>query len=438
MKRGRIVLQVATAAAAISLVFGAGAGYAPDAHAASDSFYTYSGSAPLDSIAPGTVLQTRTIPYHMVGIPLPITAVQLQYRTNDAQERPTANITTVLLPPGGVDPAKAVAYQSYYDSLNPEDGPSRSAAGVVSLGDSVLSAESPQIVPLLAQGYTVIIADTEGQTADFAAGPEYGMATLDSIRAATHSPEVGLNEQTRIALMGYSGGAIATNWAAALAPAYAPEVNSQLVGAAEGGLLVNPARNLKYLDGSFGWAGVAAMAIIGVGRSYGIDFSPYLNDYGQQIVNRMDQVSIANVLFQYPGLTWPQLVKPQYADPRDVPPFVEAVRKVNLGRAATPTIPMFIGQGANGVLEGTDGSKPSIGAGDGVMIAGDVRGLANQYCADGATVQYTQYDALSHIPSLLLTWTPQALQWINERFAGVPAADTCGAIAPGNSLIPEM
>lgn len=34
--------------------------------------------------------------------------------------------------------------------------------------------------PLLALGYTVVIPDTEGPNADFAAGPEYGMMTLDS------------------------------------------------------------------------------------------------------------------------------------------------------------------------------------------------------------------------------------------------------------------
>ncbi|WP_245662654.1 lipase family protein [Nocardia vermiculata] len=438
MKRGRIVLQIATAAAAVSLLLGSTTGLAPSAQAASDPFYEYAGSAPLSSIAPGTVLQTRTLPYHMAGIPLPITAVQLQYRTTDAQQRPAINITSVLLPPTGVDPTKAVAYQSFYDSLNPEDSPSRSVAGDVSFGGAVNNVEGQLVAPLLAQGYTIIIADTEGQSADFAAGPEYGMNTLDSIRAATHSAAVGLDEQTRIALMGYSGGAIATNWAAALAPAYAPEVDRQLVGAAEGGVLVNPARNLRYIDGSVGWAGVAAMAVIGIGRSYDIDFSPYLSPLGAEIANKMQYASIANVLFQYPGLTWAQMVKPEYADPNSVPPFVEAVRKVDMGLAPTPTTPMFIGQGANGALEGTNNSNPVAGPGDGVMVAGDVRTLARQYCATGnPSILYRQYDMLSHVPSTI-AWLPEALLWINDRFAGAPAPTSCGTIAPGNSLDPAI
>ena len=38
-------------------------------------------------------------------------------------------------------------------------------------------------------------------------------------------------------MLGYSGGAIATEWAAELAPSYAPEVNERLIGAAIGGVL---------------------------------------------------------------------------------------------------------------------------------------------------------------------------------------------------------
>ena len=69
----------------------------------------------------------------------------------------------------------------------------------------------------------------------------------------------------------------------------------------------------------------------------------------------------------------------------------------SVGSLASPTIPMFIGQGANGTLEGTPGNKPGIGRGDGVMVAGDVRTLARDFCASGTAVDYAQYHALSHI-----------------------------------------
>ncbi|MER6917063.1 lipase family protein [Streptomyces sp. NPDC000594] len=409
---------------------------APSTAGSDDSFYTYDGGRPLSSFAPGAVLKTRTLPYHVVGIPTPVRAIQLLYRTTDAQGRPSAGVTSVVRSPGG-DGRKAVSYQSAYDSLNPADGPSRAIAGDVTLGGLIPNAESLVLVPLLLQGYDVVIPDTQGQNANFAAGPEYGTNTLDSIRAASRSPETGMNTGTRFGLIGYSGGAIATHWASVLAPGYAPEVNRRLVGFAEGGLLVAPAHNLKYVSGSLVWAGVIPMALIGAARAYDIDLKPYMSGYGLKVYKRLERGSIINVLGQYPGLTWKKLAKPQYADPNSVPGFVEAVNKLNLGSAPTPTIPGFIAQGNGGVLEGTLSNLPGIGTGDGVMVAGDVRTLARQYCGDGnKSIKYRQYGLLSHAGAAV-PWAPLAMDWLNDRFAGRTPPSDCGRIPAGNSLAPE-
>ncbi|GAA4410990.1 lipase family protein [Actinokineospora soli] len=421
------------AATALGLV----AGSTAVAVASTDSFYTYTDSRPLSSYEPGAVLKTRTLAYHIAAIPTPLRATQLLYRTTDAQGRPSANVTTVVRSPCG-NGTKAISYQSFYDSLDPEHGPSRAIAGDVSLGGAIANFESLLMVPVLGLCYDVVLPDTEGQTANFAAGPEYGTNTLDSIRAATRAPETGMSASTKFGLVGYSGGAIATNWAAALAPSYAPDVNANLVGFAEGGVLVAPAHNLKYVGGSINWAGIAPMAIIGVARSYDIDFSPYLNSYGMELFTKLQKASIVNVLLQYPGLTWAQMVKPQYANPNSVPEFVDAVNRINLGLAPTPTIPGYIAQGNAGVFEGTFSNHPGIGTGDGVMVAGDVRALARQYCATGNTaISYDQYDLLSHGTAPLL-WAPTAVVWLNDRFAGKPAPSDCGRIPAGNSLAAEV
>jgi hypothetical protein len=436
---GKLAAAVATALAvtAVPAATAAAAPSAPQAAAADDSFYTYDGGKPLSSYAPGDVLKTRTMTYHVLGIPTPVKAIQLLYRTVDAQGRPSAGVTSVVRSPNG-NSGKAVSYQSFYDSLNPADSPSRAIAGDVSLGGLIANGESLLLVPLLLAGYNVVVPDSEGQTADFAAGPEYGTNTLDSIRAASRSAETGLNANTRFGLAGYSGGAIATHWAAALAPAYAPDVDRRLVGFTEGGLLVDPAHNLKYISGSSLWAGVAPMAIVGAARAYDIDFSAYLNSYGQEVFKKLEYGSIVNALGQYPGLTWKKMVKPEYADPNSVAPFVEAVNKLNLGSAATPTAPGFIAQGNGGVFEGTLSNLPGIGTGDGVMVAGDVRTLARQYCATGNTsIKYAQYNLLSHVGTAV-PWAPAALGWLNDRFAGKTAPSDCGRIPAGNSLAPEV
>ncbi len=425
-RRWLAAIGVAALTATVTTVATAPAG------AATDSFFTYTGSAPLSSYQPGDVLKTRTLKYSLDGIKLPLDVTQLLYRTTDAQGRPTANVTSVLRTPLAKTTNKAIAYGSFYDSLNPEDGPSRGVVGSTNIGAQTAHVETLIAVPFLLQGYSVIVADTQGPTADFAAGPEYGYTTLDSIRAvAAASASTGVSTDARVGLIGYSGGAIATNWAAALAPSYAPDVNSRLVGAAEGGVLVFPAHNLDYVSGSLVWAGVAPMALIGAARAYGIDFAPYLSEYGAKVVAKLEKASIAQALGAYPGLTFAKLVKPQYADPTTIPPYVETVNKLNLGSAPTPTVPMFIGQGSNGLLEGTKG----IGKGDGVMVAGDVRALARQYCRTNTKITYTQYDLTSHFTSALL-WIPSAVAWMTARFANIQPPTNCGAIKPGNSLAP--
>lgn len=414
------------------------AALAPAADAApprpkNDPFYAYSGETPLAEVAPGTVLKTRTKPLHIAGIATPIRMVQLLYRSTGQVGQPTVNVTSVLQPPVKPKTPKLLSYQSAYDSLNPDDQPSYALAGGMTFGGAINHGETLLTSSWLLAGYHIAVPDTEGQRAVFAAGPEYGLNTLDGLRAAFNSPAVGLKATTKAGLLGYSGGAIATEWAAELAPTYAPDVNSRLVGAAMGGVLVSPAHNLHYVEGSKIWAGVMPMAIIGASRAYDVDLTPYLSAYGLKVYNKMKKASIAEVLGTYPGLLWKDLAKPQYATPESVKIYVDIVNELIMGTGGTPTTPLFIGQGAKGEIEGTAGNKPGIGKGDGVMIAGDVRSLARQYCDAGTKVEYREYASRSHV-STLSAWLPSANGWLRQRFAGAPAPQNCASIAPGNPL----
>jgi Secretory lipase len=185
------------------------------------------------------VLKTRTLSYHVLGLPTPVPAIQLLYRSTSQLGEPTVNVTSVLKPLLTIGTPQVVSYQSFYDSLNPVDEPSIAISGGVSLGGAIPQVESALIGPSPLAGRTVVITDTEGENADFAAGPEYGINTLDGLKAALASSATGLSSTKKIAMIGYSGGAIATEWAAELAASYAPTVNSKLVGATMGGVLVD-------------------------------------------------------------------------------------------------------------------------------------------------------------------------------------------------------
>jgi hypothetical protein len=400
---------------------------------AQDPFYTYQGSTPLANIAPGTVLKTRTLSYHVLGFPLPVRAVQLLYRSTGVLGQPTVNVTSVLEPPWRFGAPRVISYQSFYDSLSTNDEPSYAISGGVTLGGLIPNLESTLIIPALLEGYTVVVPDTEGENADFAVGPEYGMNTLDSLRAALHSSATGLGGTTQIGMLGYSGGAIATEWAAEMAPSYAPDINRMLIGSAMGGVMVDPDHNLHYVDGSLLWAGIMPMALGGAARAFNVDMTPYLSAYGLQLYNTLKNATFLQVLGEYPGLTFAQLTKPQYSTPESIPTFVNLTNQLIMGTRGTPTEPLLIDQGAYGELEGTAAS-PIYGEGDGVMVAGDVRTLASEYCARGVTVQYNQYN-LDHI-SVGLIWMVDATTWLMNRFAGQPAPQDCASIAPGNSLAP--
>ena len=96
------------------------------------------------------------------------------------------------------------------------------------------------MVPMLKQGYYVVSPDYEGPKSTFTVGRQSGKATLDSIRAILKSNKfTGIKSDAKVAMWGYSGGSLASGWAAALQPKYAPELKKNLIGAALGGFVTN-------------------------------------------------------------------------------------------------------------------------------------------------------------------------------------------------------
>jgi hypothetical protein len=94
----------------------------------------------------------------------------------------------------------------------------------------------PSVPTCLGRGWYVNIADYEGPLASFASGVQSGHATIDSARAAL-DPRFGISPDTKYVLWGYSGGALASEFAAELQVQYAPEM--KFAGLAAGGLTPN-------------------------------------------------------------------------------------------------------------------------------------------------------------------------------------------------------
>ncbi len=223
-------------------------------------------------------------------------------------------------------------------------------------------------------------------------------AALTQLRAPARTP---------IALYGYSGGSVPTGFGGAeLAPAYSPELN--IIGAAAGGIPVDPAHNLGYINGKPEWTGVIPALMAVYAETYDIDLAGYLSPKGERILRQVAGECIEQFADEYPpGLTDRQLLEP------------------GGGRSARRPR-----GGAAGDLEKRDGNARhaagsmmlgvgnSDGIGDGVMVAADVAGLARSYRSRGGVpTTFTEYRGQTHTAAFI-PWSIEALAFVNDRFAG--------------------
>lgn len=381
-----------------------------------DPFYTYTGSTPLADVTPGTVLAERSVSLVLSGLTIPVSTEQVLYRTTGEQGQATVTVTTIIKPLISLIGTKIVAYQPAYDALGSECDPSYELQG----GGSGIGEEGDAIAAYILAGFVVTIPDYEGENLDWGAGQESGHGTLDAIRATENY--LGASSSTQVGMVGYSGGAIATEWASGLAPSYAPGLN--IVGAAAGGIPVDFAHNLTYINGDDDWSGVIPAVLVSLGRAFGVNITQYLSSYGEELTSQVSSECIATFASAYPGLTIQQLLLPQYSNPFDVPALVTILNHLIMGTSGgTPAEPLLLGVG------------DSDGTGDGIMIDGDVEALAHQYCQRGVPVTFTVYPGLPHSDAAV-PFEAQALAFLEGQFTGAAAPNGCASIGQGNSLAP--
>lgn len=383
----------------------------------SDPFYSYSGS--LASVAPGAVLKQRTVTLVDGGQSVPITTVQVLYRTTGQLGQPTSTVATILEPSSGTADPKLVSYQMAYDALGAQCDPSYTMRGGMPAGGTTNTDEEQFVLGLVGAGDIVVVPDYEGTRLDWAAGQEEGYNTLDGIRAAENL--LKLAPSTPTAMVGYSGGSIATEFASELAPHYASRLN--LVGVAEGGIPVDLAHNLAYINGSPSWSSVIPAVLVSLGRAFGFDLKPYLSAYGLKLVKQVSDECIGNFLGAWPGLKVQQLLKPAFQNILSIPAVVHINNELIMSRTGTPTEPLLMGVG------------DADGTGDGVMVTNDVEALAHTYCQRGLSVELHIYDGDDHT-NAAIAFLPTAGTWLSERLNGVPVQNGCSSIPVGNALTP--
>ena len=377
-----------------------------------DAFYSYSGAKPLTEIAPGTVLKKRATTLYFGPMSTPVAGEQLLYRTTGQLGQPTVTVTTVLAPANAPVTPNIVGYLSFYDGLAPKCDPSYTLAGGNAGGAAQQEAEEEELLInwYLSQGFVVTVPDFEGTQLDWMSGRESGYGVLDGVRATEsylHAPDA------KVGLSGYSGGALAGDWASELAPRYAPKID--LVGVAIGGVPVNAFHLFQYANGTSEYAAAIPAMLLGLSRAQHVDLSPYLSSYGKKVVRAESTGCMPDLFGKWPGLTVAKVLKPQYRDWQHVPAIVRLLRPQTMGTApGHPSIktPIYMGVGN------------SDGKGDGVMRASDVQALADEYCKQGVPVQFEEYPGAPHEAAGAF-FEPKTGPFLQERFAGVPFVDNC-------------
>ena len=130
---------------------------------------------------------------------------------------------------------------------------------------SLAQLEYLLIAAALAEGWAVSIPDHEGRNGMWGAPFEPGYFILDGLRAALNAERLGLSQSAPVAMWGYSGGGLATAWAAELCADYAPELD--IVGAVLGSPVGDLGHTFRRLNGSY-LSGLPAMVVAALAHIY--------------------------------------------------------------------------------------------------------------------------------------------------------------------------
>ena len=392
----RILTAAVLLAAALTAATPADAAGLPP-NPAADPFYAQ--PSPFPDVPPGTVLDSRPVAIRALALPVPIRAWQVKYRSSDTRGAAIADVATIMQP---VTSARGtlVSYQTAQDGLSLDCAPSYA----LTTGTTLPAEELALMVPLLAAGHTVLTADYEGPDSEWAAGLNTAHGVLDGIRAAQSFAPAGLaGPSTPTALMGYSGGALASQWANEVQPSYAPEL--KFAGVAAGGVPADIGYIARRIDGGL-WAGIYVGAAVGLSRAYPeIDTDTLLNAKGKQAFEDVgkqciSQFSVSQAFHRMRDYTTvPELL--------DVPAVKQVIAQNVMG-SRKPGSPTYFYQGVF----------------DELALTPPVDKLVAKYCAEGVTIQYRRIPVGDHV-TVAVQGAPGALAYVNDRLAGKPAPSTC-------------
>lgn len=354
---------------------------------------------------PGAVLRSRDVEIGFLGlISQPVKATQLLYRTTNLHEEAEVAVTTVLVPahrePGAAD--RILSYQCAIDAVASRCFPSfamRRGAGPIG---AFTQAEYLLVTAALAEGWAVCVPDHEGCHGMWGAPVEPGYRILDGLRAAMRCERLDLSPSAPVGLWGYSGGGLASAWAAELCEQYAPELN--IVGAVLGSPVGDPGSVARRLNRSF-FAGLAALMISALtevfpGAQKVVD--EHATDEGKAMLDKLKTMTTAHAVWRFHNVDIGSYVDMTADELWDLPEVRHIFDETKLGKSR-PKSPVLVIQAVH----------------DGIISVDDVDALVAEYQRIGAAVTYHRDRFCGHLLLHPLS-APMTLRWLRDRFADRP------------------
>jgi acetyl esterase/lipase len=267
---------------------------------------------------------------------------------------------------------------------------------------SIAQLELLLITAALAEGWAVSVPDHEGPQGLWGVPYEPGYRILDGVRAALSSERIALPPSAPIGLWGYSGGGLATAWAAEMCGDYAPELD--IVGAVLGSPVGDLGNTFRRLNGGL-FAGLPGLVVSALAHAYpGLDrvINEHTNDEGRALLKRLEDMTTAGAIVHMAGKDMGDYLDEPLEDVLSTPEVSHVFEDIKLGKAV-PVPPVLIVQAVHDYLIDVD----------------DIDVLADAYSAGGADVTYHR-DAFNEHMFLHPLSAPMALRWLTDRFERRP------------------
>jgi pimeloyl-ACP methyl ester carboxylesterase len=219
------------------------------------------------------------------------------------------------------------------------------------------------------------------------------------------SDHLDLPASARVGLWGYSGGGLATAWAAEMCAEYAPELD--IVGAVLGSPVGDLGHTFKRLNGTF-LSGLPALVVAALAHTYP-DLNRVIQEHateeGRDLLARLETMTTVSAVLRLVGKNMDSYVDQPLEQILDMPEVQYVFDNIKLG-ASIPTPPVLIVQAVH----------------DQIISVDDIDELADTYSSGGADVTYHR-DMFSEHLLLHPMSAPMTLRWLRDRFAGRPLTD---------------